>query len=152
MQTLLVVDDDEKIVQMVQELLELRRYEILSATSPEDALRVLDTHPGGTDLLITDVVMPGTSGYALSEKARKLRPRIHDLFMSGFVVVPAHYGLSAEERGFEAGASILAKPFSGARLHEKICEVLGSPSSAFRPPSREPALGGWPSKRPSRLA
>ncbi len=127
MQTLLVVDDDEQIVEMVQDFAELKGYEVLPATSPEEALRVLETQPGRIDLLITDVVMPGM----LSEKARKLRPGIHVLFMSGFVVVPAHYGLSSEERGLEAGASILAKPFTGARLHEKICEVLGPASSAF---------------------
>jgi len=152
MQTMLVVDDDEKIVEMVQELMELKGYEILPATSPEEALRVLETHPGRIDLLVTDVVMPGTSGYALSEKARALRPGIHVLFMSGFVVVPAHYGLSAEERGLEAGASILAKPFTGSRLLEKIREVLGPPSDAFHAPPRAPAPGGWPSKRPSRRA
>ena len=152
MRTLLVVDDDEKIVEMVQDLTELKGYEVLPATSPEEAQRILETHPGRIDLLITDVVMPGMSGYALSEKARKLRPGIHVLFMSGFVVVPAHYGLSSEERGLEAGASILAKPFTGARLHEKIGEVLGPPSSTFRHPSGEPRLGGWPSKRPPRPA
>ncbi len=152
MQTLLVVDDDEKIVEMVQDFAELKGYEVLPATSPEEALRVLETQPGRIDRLITDVVMPGMSGYALSEKARKLRSGIHVLFMSGFVVVPAHYGLSSEERGLEAGASILAKPFTGARLHEKICEVLGPPSSAFRPPPPEAPRGGWPSKRPSAPA
>src|SRR5260370_18658157 len=110
MQTLLVVDDDEKIVEMVQDFAELKGYEVLPATSPEEALRVLETQPGRIDLLITDVVMPGMSGYALSEKASKLRPRLHALFMSEFVVVPAHYGLSSEERGLEAGAAILAEP------------------------------------------
>lgn len=66
MPTLLVVDDDEKIVHLVQELMELKGFEILPATSPEEALRVLDAHPGPIDLLLTDVVMPGTSG-VLSE-------------------------------------------------------------------------------------
>ena len=70
MQTLLVVDDDEKIVEMVQDFAELKGYEVLPAISPEEALRVLETQPGRIDLLITDVVMPGMSGYALSEKAR----------------------------------------------------------------------------------
>jgi hypothetical protein len=71
--------------------------------------------------------------------------------MSGFVVVPAHYGLSGEERGLEPGAAILAKPFTGSRLLEKVREVLGTPV-AVRTPPREPALGAWPSKRPSRSA
>jgi hypothetical protein len=71
--------------------------------------------------------------------------------MSGFVVVPAHYGLSGEDRGLEPGAAILAKPFTGSRLHEKVREVLGPPG-AVRNPTREPALSAWPSKRPSRPA
>jgi len=151
MPTLLVVDDDEKTVEMVQELMELKGFEVLPATSPEEALQVLDAHPGPIDLLITDVVMPGTSGYVLSEQVKRRRPEIRVLFMSGFVVVPAHYGLSGEDRGLEPGAAILAKPFTGSRLHEKVREVLGAPG-AVRTPPREPALGAWPSKRPSRPA
>lgn len=152
MPTILVVDDDEKIVQMVQDLLELKGFGVLPATSPEEALRVLDAHSGPIDLLITDVVMPGTSGYILSEQVRKRRPEIRVLFMSGFVVVPAHYGLSGEDRGLEAGAAILAKPFTGSRLHEKIREVLGRPADLVRTPPRESALSAWPSKRPARPA
>jgi len=151
MPTLLVVDDDEKTVEMVQELMELKGFEVLPATSPEEALQVLDAHPGPIDLLITDVVMPGTSGYVLSEQVKRRRRVIRVLFMSGFVVVPAHYGLSGEDRGLEPGAAILAKPFTGSRLHEKVREVLGAPG-AVRTPPREPALGAWPSKRPSRPA
>lgn len=151
MPTLLVVDDDEKTVEMVQELMELEGFEVLPATSPEEALRVLEAHPGPIDLLITDVVMPGTSGYALSEQVTQRRPEIRVLFMSGFVVVPAHYGLSGEDRGLEPGAAILAKPFTGSRLHEKVREVLGTPR-VVRTPPREPALGAWPSKRPTRPA
>jgi hypothetical protein len=151
MPTLLVVDDDEKTVEMVQELMELKGFEVLPATSPEEALQVLDAHPGPIDLLITDVVMPGTSGYVLSEQVKRRRREIRVLFMSGFVVVPAHYGLSGEDRGLEPGAAILAKPFTGSRLHEKVREVLGAPGAVSTPP-REPALGAWPSKRPSRPA
>lgn len=151
MPTLLVVDDDEKTVEMVQELMELKGFEVLPATSPEEALQVLDAHPGPIDLLITDVVMPGTSGYVLSEQVKRRRREIRVLFMSGFVVVPAHYGLSGEDRGLEPGAAILAKPFTGSRLHEKVREVLGA-AGAVRTPPREPALGAWPSKRPSRPA
>ena len=151
MPTLLVVDDDEKIVQMVQELMELEGFEVLPATGPEEALRVQETHPGTIDLLITDVMMPGISGYVLSEQVKRRRPEIRVLFMSGFVLVPAHYGLSGEDRGLEPGAAILAKPFTGSRLHEKVREVLGTPG-AVRTPTREPALSAWPSKRPSRPA
>jgi DNA-binding response OmpR family regulator len=114
-------------------------------------LLVLDAHPGSIDLLITDVVMPGTSGYVLSEQVKRRRPEIRVLFMSGFVVVPAHYGLSGEDRGLEPGAAILAKPFTGSHLHEKVREVLGA-AGAVRTPPREPALGAWPSKRSSRPA
>jgi len=151
MPTLLVVDDDEKIVQMVQELMELEGFEVLPATGPEEALRVQETHPGTIDLLITDVMMPGISGYALSEQVKRRRPEIRVLFMSGFVLVPAHYGLSGEDRGLEPGAAILAKPFTGSRLLEKVREVLGTPG-AVPTPTREPALSTWPSKRPSRPA
>jgi DNA-binding response OmpR family regulator len=151
MPTLLVVDDDEQTVLMVQELMEVKGFEVLPATSPEEARRVAETHPGTIDLLITDVVMPGTSGYVLSEQVKRCRPEIRVLFMSGFVVVPAHYGLSGEDRGLEPGAAILAKPFTGSRLHEKVREVLGAPA-AVRTPPREPALSAWPSKRPSRRA
>ncbi len=119
-----------------------------SPARPEETLRVLDAHPGPIDLLITGVVMPGTSGYVLSEQVERRRPEIRILFMSGFVVVPAHYGSSGEDRGLEPGSAILAKPFTGSRLHEKVREVLGAPGPVRTPP-REPALGAWPSNRPS---
>ena len=61
--------------------------------------------------------------------------------MSGFVVVPAHYGLSGEDRGLEPGAAILAKPFSGSRLLEKVREGLGAGRGRPRPASPRSAPG-----------
>lgn len=127
MPTLLVVDDDEKTVEMVQELMELEGFEVLPATSPEEALQVLDAHPGSIDLLITDVVMPGTSGYVLSEQVKRRRPEIRVLFMSGFVVVPAHYGRAS------------GRPAPSAPRHVSPRSAPGRRSAPPAPPSPLPA-------------
>jgi hypothetical protein len=128
-----VVDDDEKIVQMVQELMELKGFEVLPATSPEEARRVLDAHPGPIDFLLTDVVMPGTSGDVLSEQVKRRRPEIRVLFMSGFVVVPAHYGFILDS----GGQMVTMQRMDGAPLGSiEVARDKAWSAVAFRRPTK----------------
>ena len=120
MQTLLVVDDDEQIVEMVQDFAELKGYEVLPATSPEEALRVLETQPGRIDLLITDVVMPGMSGRELSARLCASCPQTKVLYLSGYTEdAIVHEGVVDPDTAF------LQKPFTLQMLARKVREVLG---------------------------
>jgi two-component system, cell cycle sensor histidine kinase and response regulator CckA len=60
--TVLVVDDEPPIVEIVHDILESRGYRVLATTEPERALAMLDEDPGPIHLVLTDVMMPSRSG------------------------------------------------------------------------------------------
>ena len=94
-------------------------YEVLTATSPAEALRVAGSHPEGIDALLTDVVMPGMNGRDLADRVRAMRPGIACLYMSGYTAdVIAHRGVLDE------GVLFIQKPFSTADLSVKLREAL----------------------------
>ena len=86
---------------------------------PEEALALVDKHPGRIDLLLTDVVMPGLSGPQLADRLTARRPETRVVFMSGYPEAqdPA-LGFSLN------GRSYLQKPFALAELAEKIRQSL----------------------------
>lgn len=80
---ILTVDDEIEARGMLVDYLEVRGYTMLSASGAADAIRLLELHPE-TDLLLTDIVMPGgMSGYDLAERAEQVRPGIRVMFMTG---------------------------------------------------------------------
>jgi CheY-like chemotaxis protein len=111
---------------MVREILEGAGYRILEAADAEAALRIAASHAEPIDLLLTDVVMPGMSGFALAQQVSRERPETKILYMSGFTLVPAHQAVLEGNPGLEAGTPILAKPFTIERLTAKVREVLDS--------------------------
>ena len=79
-QTVLVVEDNEMVRATILTGLRNEGATVLASDRPDDALRLLASHPGPVDVLVTDVVMPGMSGPALAERPRKpARParRVH---------------------------------------------------------------------------
>jgi two-component system, cell cycle sensor histidine kinase and response regulator CckA len=119
--TVLVVEDEEDVRELARDILEMNGYLVLEALDGADATRLAETHPGPIDLLITDVVMPGTSGPELARRLRAHRPGLRVLCMSG-------YPESADPRiGGEAGWNAwLQKPFTPAGLMAKVRECLTS--------------------------
>ena len=91
--TVLVLDDDANVLDVVREILEAEGYGVLKALNGEEALRVAQAHPGPIALLLTDVVMPGLSGPEAAQRLRATRPDTKVLFMSGFET--DHRGLEA---------------------------------------------------------
>jgi diguanylate cyclase (GGDEF)-like protein len=112
----LVVDDVEDNLLMTQALLERPGLAVLTATSAEDALRLLLDHEVALALL--DVQMPGTSGFAMAEAMRG-SPRTRDvpiIFVTGATVDAAR-----TFRGYEAGAvDFLFKPVEPRVLESKV--------------------------------
>ena len=86
-----------------------------------DATRLAQTHPGPIDLLITDVVMPGTSGPELARRLRTHRPGLRVLCMSGYP--------ESEDRRIDGEAgwnAWLQKPFTPDVLMRKVRDCLTS--------------------------
>jgi CheY-like chemotaxis protein len=142
METVLVVDDEAELLAVVREMLEGAGYRILTASDGEGALRIAASHAEPIDLLLTDVVMPGMSGYALAQQVSRERPETKILYMSGFTLVPAHQAVLESEPGLEPGTPIIAKPFTMERLTQKVREVLDSKRS-LPPIPHEPRPARW---------
>jgi len=83
-ETLLVVDDAAPIRQLVSEALIPLGYRVITASSADEAIALLETRELSIDLLLTDIVMPGRSGRELALYARELRPDLRIVFMSGY--------------------------------------------------------------------
>ncbi len=118
----LAVEDDEMVRALIRRMLETRGYTVLLASHGDEALRLLERHPGRVDLLMTDVVMPGMSGRDLADRVAELRPGIKVLYLSGYTddAIVRHGVL-------EPGIAFLQKPFTADALARKVREVLRGP-------------------------
>jgi PAS domain S-box-containing protein len=118
-ETIVVVEDDPSVRELVRVMLDGCGYKILSAPDADTAARLCGKHPGGVDLLLTDVVMPDVGGRVLAERLTALFPSLRVLFMSGY----------SDEAVFRHGiirpdTAFIEKPFSQAALARKVREVL----------------------------
>ena len=83
---ILCVDDNEQTLSVRKFLLETRGYRVLSATSAQEALEILEAHvPGDISLLLTDLLMPQMDGVELIRRAREQQPGLPTLMISGTV-------------------------------------------------------------------
>ena len=135
METVLVVDDDAQVLAIVRKMLE--GYQLLSARSAEEAVRVAMSHAGAIHLLLTDIVMPGTNGRELAQQLSLQRPDMKVLFMTAFRLGQREQSYSDAASASDAGDAVILKPFTGERLTEKVREVLTvkPPSSPFDRPA-----------------
>ena len=120
-ETILLVEDDVGVRALVQQILELRGYRVLSASGAAHAEAMLDEFPKRPDLLLTDVVMPQKSGPELAEDLELRLPGLKILFMSGYTDRHDGVRLVAERK-----AAFLPKPFTPEVLAQRVREVLDS--------------------------
>ena len=120
-ETILVVEDDPSVRELVRQVLLPLGYKVLATAGGDDAVRTSDSHDGPVDLLLTDVVMPGMNGKQLAEVLRIKRPGIKVLFMSGY----AHDALSTQGI-LEPGVAMIHKPFRTIALARQVRQVLDS--------------------------
>ena len=85
---------------------------------PPEALAVLESHRGQIHLILTDLVMPGMGGRALSDRVAVLYPDVKVIYTSGYA------DDAVLERGPEAQSHFVAKPFSAAQLRQVVRDVL----------------------------
>lgn len=126
-ETILLVEDEGAILEMGTLMLRSLGYTILPAATPSEALRLVQTHEGPIDLLISDVIMPAMNGKDLSDQLKQIKPGIKCLFMSGYTAdIIAKHGMLDEAIHF------IQKPFSIPEMATKIRGLLDEPSP---PPS-----------------
>jgi two-component system cell cycle sensor histidine kinase/response regulator CckA len=118
-ETILLVEDEKAVRELVRLILQAEGYTILEADSGGEALSLARRHQGQIDLLMTDVIMPHMNGRELAERLKALYPRLRVLFMSGYTndTMVRHGVLTAEIK-------FLPKPFSPVTLASKVREVL----------------------------
>jgi PAS domain S-box-containing protein len=120
-ETILVVEDEEQVLDLVKAILEQYDYTVLTSRTPMEACQLVETYEGDIALLLTDVVMPEMNGQRLGARIKKLKPNAKVLFMSGYTAnVIAHRGV------LEDGVNFIAKPFTAQALARKVREVLES--------------------------
>jgi len=124
-ETVLVVEDEEIVRQLVCDVLEQQGYHVLCAAHGREALDLARSFDGPIDLLITDVVMPQMNGQELAETLSFLRPEMKVLFVSGY---------SDNDLGdhgiLDQHIELLQKPFTPHQLSRKIREIIGGRTGA----------------------
>jgi DNA-binding NtrC family response regulator len=116
-QTVLLVDDDPGVLEMIGKILRRGGYAVVAMARPDDALGWWRTHAAGTRAVVTDVVMPGMTGLALVDELRKDRPEIPVVFISGY---PDRIPRSHVKNG----AVMLQKPFTSSQLLDALRDLL----------------------------
>jgi two-component system cell cycle sensor histidine kinase/response regulator CckA len=118
-ETVLIVEDEVHILELVKTILERLGYTVLEAATPGRAVALAEDHKGEIHLLMTDVVMPEMNGRDLADQLHGLYPDLKVLFMSGYTAnAIAHCGVLDE------GMNFIPKPFSVKDLSIKVREVL----------------------------
>ncbi|MBD3179476.1 MAG: PAS domain-containing protein, partial [Candidatus Latescibacteria bacterium] len=116
---LLVVEDDQKVLDMTCRMLESRGYELFSALGAEKAIGIFREHGDSIQMILTDVVMPEKDGKELADSILSENPDVKVLFMSGYT------DDEVLRRGvYRSGAHFLQKPFTPQQLAGKVREVL----------------------------
>ena len=123
-ETILLVEDEESVRQLVRETLESRGYHVLEAENGNTGLALAASHSDTIHLVITDVVMPGLSGHELVQQLIPARPGIKVLYLSGY----AEDAVAGNDLA-DGPKAFLQKPFTLQSLSRKVREVLGPPSN-----------------------
>jgi len=118
----MLVEDEAPVRAFAARALTLRGYRVTEAETAEDAMEILADPDHAVDLLISDVVMPGMSGPEFATEARRLRPGLRLVFVSGYAEESFRETLAGSDFLF------LPKPFTLDELTAKVKEALGAAS------------------------
>ncbi len=119
-ETLLVVEDETPLRELVVNILELCGYKIFQAVNGLEALQIWSEQKGKIDLLLTDMVMPGgISGRQLAERLQAEDPELKVIYTSGYSP-----GMAGKDIALLEGWNFLAKPYPPSRLAQVVRECL----------------------------
>jgi DNA-binding response OmpR family regulator len=120
-ETILLVEDEDGVRALVRKFLERSGYQVIEASSGDQALGLAHKHGDKIDLLLTDVVLPRMSGSELARRLVDMYPQTRVLYMSGYTDdAIVHHGV------LSAGAAFVQKPFTAEALGRKVREILES--------------------------
>jgi two-component system cell cycle sensor histidine kinase/response regulator CckA len=122
-ETLLLMEDDPVLRELIRELLEDNGYRVIVAETLERALEAAHG-PGALDLLVTDVVMPGLNGRQLADRLKEARPGLRVLYMSGYTAE-----IVGQRGVIESGAAFISKPFTEETLTQGVRQALDGPET-----------------------
>lgn len=122
-ETLLVVEDDVNVRNLVCLVLRAQGYQVLVAINGENGLRTFQEHQGAAiSLVICDVVMPQLGGREMAERLKAMTPNLKTLFISGYTDEAI-----ARQGVLDVGTAFLSKPFSCATLARRVRQLLDEP-------------------------
>jgi len=120
-ETVLIVEDEDAVRNLLLSVLQPEGYTVLAAASGQEALQLCQTYEGSIHLLMTDVVMPGMSGPELVKRLVGKCRKVRVLYMSGYTDnAIVHHGV------LDPGIAFLEKPFTPLAALRKVREVLES--------------------------
>jgi PAS domain S-box-containing protein len=118
-EAILIVEDDADVRAYLAELLQGLNYGVITTSTAQAALKMLQENKARVDLLLTDVVMPRMNGRELARRAQALRPGLPVLHMTGY----SRNALTQQGR-LEPGVVLLQKPISQSQLATRVRELL----------------------------
>ncbi|HYP05667.1 MAG TPA: response regulator [Bryobacteraceae bacterium] len=122
--SILLVDDEERDLDVIRDLLQAANYRVCTASSYKDAMRCMENLPYIPDLLITDIALPEVNGIELYRKFSHMTGVwMNVLFISAYsgAEILQFYGLPLSDVHF------LAKPFSAEELRSRVKSLIDSP-------------------------
>jgi len=117
--TVLIVDDERDVTEIIHAVLQTRGYRVLCANAPQEVRALLAGDPRPIDLLLVDVIMPQMPGRDLAASVNERWPDCRVIFMTAYTTE------SLPEPGFPAGAQILLKPIVIPALIDAVRTGLG---------------------------
>ena len=118
-ETVLLVEDEDAVREVIRKMLAAAGYTVLTATNGMEALDVCERHQDEIALVLTDVVMPQMSGRAFGRQVNDRFPRLKVMYMTGYTdTAISHHDV------FTPGTKVISKPFTATDLTRRIREAL----------------------------
>ncbi|HTL00928.1 MAG TPA: PAS domain S-box protein [Vicinamibacterales bacterium] len=118
-ETILVVEDEPALRTLAMRILRSAGYHVLAASGADEAVQILQRHPGRVHLMFTDMVMPGMGGQELAASLVRARPDMKVLYTSGYTDDTV-----LREGMRDAAANFIGKPYSRSGLTDAVRQAL----------------------------
>lgn len=115
------VDDEDGIRLVVRRLLRARGFDMIGASSAEEAAEVLDRYEGDIDVVLMDIALPDGWGGRVAQRLLAMRPDLAIVYTTGMVEIDP-----IESGGLTGSDAVLRKPFTGDQLAETLNNAMAS--------------------------